>query len=156
MKIVYLDTYCEGGRTYEDYLENCEINGFTPCGEDSEDYWDWIREEIESDYEELFDNLKYAKINNNPCFVSGSVGRWDGRHTIVGKIFDNLSDAIKNCFYGGDDFEVYLEDGVVYVKALHHDGTNCFEIHILNEKGQDTNELDIDETCFGSYPKYLY
>lgn len=145
--ITYLDTYGNGGYTYADFVEYCkEENWDLPedelkiPAEDSHEFWEWINGQIEWDVEDFFENLKYAKDVNDPCEVSGTLGLWWGNPTIEPKKFDTLVDAISACWDKADAVQVTLEDGVVYVKAMHHDGTNCFEIRPEN----------------GTYPEYLF
>ena len=67
--------------------------------------------------------------------ITGSLGLWNGRPTIAPVLCNNLVEAIEKCFGSCDDLEVNLENGHLEVLAKHHDGTNCFEIHILSKKG---------------------
>lgn len=140
-RITYLDTYNYNGLTYEDYCEWCrEEMDDEPADENSGAYWDWLAQERDVDTECFFINLKYSKENVRTCVINGKLGLWDGRHTIEPVECDTLEDAIRKCWSSCIDVEVYLEDGVVYVNAMHHDGTNCFEITPID----------------GKYSKYLY
>jgi hypothetical protein len=147
--MIYIDTYNDNGYTYEDFVEYCkEQNWDVPeeeldiPSEDSDEYLEWVRTTVEDDIECFFTNLKYAKgVVNEPCEITGSLGLWYGRRVIIPTVCDNLAEAINRCWGSCDYVSVSLEDGVVYVRAAHHDGTNKFEI-----RPKDGNV----------YPKYLY
>lgn len=161
-KITWLDTYCEGGYSYEDYKQWCEDNEVGADVEGSKDYWNWISEMIADDVECFFENLKYTKgIVQQPCVVSGRLGLWWGSPKIENTMFNSLSDAVRECWGECDAVEVTSENGVVYVVAMHHDGRNCFEIRPLTERGAERME-EGEEICVGNhwhtgkYPKYLF
>ena len=141
-EIVFLDTYGEGDRSYSDYVEWCKEMGIEPAEEDSGIYWDWIRQEIDDDVECFFENLKYETgVTSKPCVITGSLGLWWGRPTIEPTECSDLAGAVRRCWGDCDAVKVTGLDGVVYVEAYHHDGTNHFEIRPKSGK---------------KYPKYLY
>lgn len=161
-KITYLDTYNNDGLTYEDYKEWCKEMEREPCEEDSGDYYAWLRDEVDINIECFFSNLRYAKgVAQNRCVVSGRLGLWHGRPTIEPVMCEDLEEAIRKCWGRCDDVEVVLENGVIYVNAMHHDGTNCFEIRPLTARGAQ-KMLDGEEICVGNhwhtskYGEYLY
>lgn len=160
-KITYLDTYNNDGLIYEDYKEWCEANDCEPLGEDGEDFYNWLHEETYMNVECFFENLKYSKDNDRRCVVSGRLGLWHGRPTIEPVMCEDLEEAIKKCCDRCDDVEVVLENGVVKVEGLHHDGRNYFEIRPLTMRGAQ-KMLDGEEICVGNhwhtskYGKYLY
>lgn len=161
-RVTWLDTYCEGGYSYEDYKQWCEDNEVGADVEGGEDYWRWINEQLTWDVECFFDNLKYTKgIIQQPCVISGTLGLWWGKAQIDIEMEDNLGDAVRRCAGTGDAFEVYSERGVVYVVAMHHDGRNCFEIRPLTERGAEKMR-EGEDICVGNhwhtgkFPKYLY
>lgn len=161
-KITYLDTYNNDGLTYEDYKEWCEEMEREPCGEDSGDYYAWLRNEVDINIECFFDNLKYAKgIVQNRCVISGQLGLWHGRPTIVPVMCENLDEAIRKCSENADDIVVKLDNGVVKVDGMHHDGTNHFEIRPLTMRG--AQKMLYGEDIYpgnhwhtSKYGKYLY
>lgn len=148
-EITYLDTYGEGGYSYEDFVEYCKDQNWDMQEDELEipaeysaSYWEWVRAQIEDDVECFFENLKYTKgIVNEPCVITGTLGLWWGRPKVLPTKCDNLIEAVKMCWGDCDDVRVTGLDGVVYVDAMHHDGTNCFEIRPKSGK---------------KYPKYLY
>lgn len=69
--------------------------------------------------------------------IFGSVGRWDGTSTgfdtFRGEDFASAFDkATKDCDY----IKVWDENGHLYMEGTHHDGTNCYEIKRLTERGE--------------------
>lgn len=159
--IRYLNTYCEGEYNYEIYLEWCKDNSTEPHPEGSEKYWRWIGDMIQNDIEDFFENLKYSPEPQHPCVISGSLGLWHGRPDIEPVMMPDLASAIRTCMDGADAVEVNLENGMVEVKAFHHDGTNLFEIRPLTDRGynlmNDGEDINVNSHWHtGRYPKYLY
>lgn len=142
-EITWLDTYCEGGYSYEDYKQWCEDN------------------EVGADVECLFENLKYSDCGKIPVVISGRLGLWWGRPTIEEVMCDSLGEAVKKCWGDCDAVQVTSKGGVVYVVAMHHDGRNCFEIRPLTERGIEKMR-EGEDICMGNhwhtskFPKYLY
>ena len=120
--------------SYEDYLEMCKEMDMKPKEEGSAEQIEEVIEYMNDDFGDFKSNLEYSKWNV-PCMITGSLGLWSGRPTIAPVLCDNLVEAIEKCFGSCDDLEVNLENGHLEVLAKHHDGTNCFEIHILSKKG---------------------
>ena len=130
---LYDDTYTP---TYDEYVETCDNNGIEPQGENSEGYWDYIAFCQQNYWDDLKINLKCSMEAMQPCLVTGSLGLWDGRRTIYPTRCDNLLQAIQRCCgHSIDNIVIDVEDGVVNVKAMHHDGTNHFYIQPLSKKG---------------------
>ena len=74
-------------------------------------------------------------FDRNTFILQGYCGTWRGRAKggFVFNSFKELSRAWEDCGY----IEIYDENGHLYVKCSHHDGTNLYEIRLLNEKGYD-------------------
>lgn len=159
--ITYLDTYCEGGYSYKDYVEDCEDNGIEPAEEDSNNYWSWIHMRVWGDVDDFFVNLRYTEWDKTPCVISGRLGLWWGEPVIENEMCDSLGEAIKKCWGSCDDIEVTLENGVVHVSAMHHDETNYFEIRPLTARGAE-KMLEGEDICVGNhwhtfkFGKYLF
>lgn len=130
----YYDSMAWMDISYEDYKVWCEEMGKEVHPEGSKEYYQQCYSIFENDWDDFKDNMKYSKWNV-PCMITGSFGLWNGRPTIVPVLCNNLVEAIEKCFETCDDLEVNLENGHLEVLAKHHDGTNCFEIHILSKKG---------------------
>lgn len=130
-----LTTYVDDSLTRDDYEEFCEINDITPG--DDDDFEEWKREEADRTWDDDMDNLEYIMANDR-FLITGHVGAWDGRHEIRPMKATGLLNAIKRCRSNDYlDIEVKLntETGIVEYYGHHHDGTNCFEICKLSDKG---------------------
>ena len=141
----YYDSMAWLSLSYDDYKEWCEEMEEEIHPEHSEKYWDQCRRIFENDWDDFKCNMKYSKWNV-PCMITGSLGLWNGRPNIAPVYCKTLIDAIAKCSDRCDDAEVNLKDGYIEVLGKHHDGTNCFEIHILSKKGLREVER----------PKYYY
>lgn len=66
--------------------------------------------------------------------LQGTCQSWDGRHA-AGTIFTDFmkiyNKAMRSCNYA----KLYDENGHFYFECAHHDGTNCYEIKKLTNKG---------------------
>lgn len=83
------------------------------------------------DFEANFKNF----FDSHTFILQGTIGTWRGKAK-GGYIFDSfneLSKAWDDCEY----VKIYDENGHLYIKCSHHDGTNHYEIRMLNEKGYD-------------------
>ena len=65
----------------------------------------------------------------------GEIGLWHGTYKAgdIGEFWDLYYKAIKDCDY----IKIYDENGHMYITCSHHDGTNHFEIKILNDNAED-------------------
>ena len=139
---------------YEAFQEWCDDNDInkTLFDEDSDTFHNWIWDTLNIEYDDLMMNIKYSK-QNTECVVLGCIGRWNGRFEIAVTKFNTLKDAIKECIYNMDYFIIKIENGVIYVTSIHHDGRNTFEIHLLNKKGCEIQNIEkLDKPCY--YKKY--
>jgi hypothetical protein len=116
--------------SYADYLDYCEANMITPAENKSAEYYEWVYEEIAVNFTADMEAIKDFDAYNNPVTVRGSLGLWDGVHEIVPKEMETVYDAILVCIGSSDVAEVEVEwnNGVIVVRAYHHDGVNVFEI----------------------------
>lgn len=89
----------------------------------SADWWDQVRLDLS-----LF------------CFGStwimvGVNEKWNGKFA-AGTVFDDFTEmfckAAKDCDY----WKIWDENGHLYFQCSHHDGTNCYEIKRVTEKGE--------------------
>lgn len=112
--------------SYEDYLDYCEGNRMTPAEDGSAVFYEWCQEDAESCFLEDLENIK--EFYDEPVIVRGTLGLWDGKHEIVPSRKESVYDAIKDCYSGCEDVDVEWDDGVIVVRAYHHDGCNVFEI----------------------------
>jgi hypothetical protein len=148
--------YTEWFEVFKEYCMDNDID-HTQYNEDSERFINWLYDSLSMDWDDLMTNIKYDKNNNVDCVVTGSLGLWDGRHDIDTKHFPTLDRAINACISGCDYIIITENEGVINIKGIHHDGTNNFEIHKLNDKGYDAhcddkdlnNEIYFDKFNFG-------
>ena len=144
----YFDSFWWLNFSYEEYKEMCEECDWPIHEEGSDGYWADLHDVTSSDWDAFRENMKYGPYKNKRCMITGTLGLWNGRPDIVPVLCDNILDAVSKCISGRgiEDWDIKTEDGHVVVNAHHHDGTNCFEIHILSKKG----EKEVDRE------KYLY
>jgi hypothetical protein len=98
-----------------------------------------------SSFEEFIEEIEYGEVAQRPCVVCGTVGTWQGDRAICAKRFDNLKDAIYACVNPCDDVVISQRASNILVDVYPRDGTNYFEIHVLNDKGvrADENRCDL-------------
>jgi hypothetical protein len=89
---------------------------------------------------EFIEEIEYSEAAQRPCVVCGTVGTWQGDRAICAKRFDNLTDAIYACVNPCDEVVISQRASNIIVDGYHHDGTNYFEIHVLNDKGVRADE----------------
>lgn len=96
-------------------------------------------------FEEFIEEIEYSDVAQRPCVVCGTVGTWQGDRAICAKRFDNMKDAIYACVNRCDEVVISQRASNILVDGYHHDGTNHFEIHVLNDKGvrADENRCDL-------------
>lgn len=96
-------------------------------------------------FEEFIEEIEYSEVAQRPCVVCGTVGTWQGDRAICAKRFDNLKDAIYAYVNPCDEVVISQRESNILVNVYHRDGTNNFEIHVLNDKGvrADENRCDL-------------
>ena len=119
---------------YSFYEEYCLDNDIICKDRESNDFYEWVGETLNMDWDDFFTNLKYDKDNNCECVVLGSLGLWYGRREIQAN-FVTLKEALYKCVGCGEYITISENNGVIEVIVSHHDGTNYFDIHKLNKKG---------------------
>lgn len=127
---------------YEDYVDFCKNNGIEPSEENSDDYWEYVSDSHENDWDYLRLNLGHGSDNaNEPCVITGTLGLWNGNKTVLPVRCETLFAAIKRCFGQSiDNIVAIWEDGEVHVTAYHHDGENHFTINRLSKRGLQASE----------------
>jgi hypothetical protein len=137
---------------YQSYLEDCEEMEVEPASEDSNDYWYWVSDRIQCDYDCFFDNLKHSKADSECYIITFSLGLWNSNPTgYIQKVFTNLGDAIKAALESSRDYldyEVKFLNGAIQVCGAHHDGRNYFTIRqlsCLGKKWFDDEDVDWDD-----------
>lgn len=96
-------------------------------------------------FEEFIEEIEYSDVAQRHSVVCGTVGTWQGDRAICAKRFDNMKDAIYACVNHCDEVVISQRASNILVDGYHHDGTNHFEIHVLNDKGvlADENRCDL-------------
>ena len=127
--------------------EGTDMAGLT--GYSTLTFWDWYYEELNREEEDFWDSFRLA-IKDEPLYtrsvITGSCGTWMGDREIVPTLVDNLYDAVIKCLKDCDYYNLTIKDNVLYVQGTHHDGTNYFEIRLVNSDNYDKiNYWDDDE-----------
>lgn len=95
--------------------------------------WDEIYFQDRVNWEDELENLKQWFVGYR-FLLCGTVGRWNGSFA-AGTVFDDFEktfyEAIRDCDY----WKIWDENGHLYIKCSHHDGTNFFEIKRITERG---------------------
>ena len=120
------------------------------------DIYNYLYEQSSIEWSDFLDNLKYSGICQNDFIIVGSLGLWDGRRSIDPLKIDNLIEAIERCC-NGDYITIKKVNGHIGVTSIHHDGTNSFDIFMLNDKGVNAKEnANLESRCYHkAMPKYL-
>lgn len=100
--------------------------------------WDLDGDQNEDELEFVVGMLK-AHWNGAPIGVDADLGLWDGHHHVIG-MFNKLDDAIRAC----NPTEIYVENGRVFIRYIHHDGTNTYELRQLTKRGQAWLDYNLD------------
>lgn len=108
-----------------------------------------LASEIESDDFMIILNELKSFFDGKTVMFTGAIGRWDGTHTgfDIGDFDDLFSKYTVDCDY----FEIYDDDGALYIRCSHHDGTNLFQIFTLTNKG--ARAFDDWQYSYGKYAK---
>ena len=146
-----IDTF---NRNAEDYVEDfeiyCEDNEYVIRGEGTDmeglylggkiTFWDWYYRTMNDEDNDFWEDFRLA-IKNEPlftrCVITGNLGLWNGRKTIVPTLVDNLYDAVMKCLTDCELYKLTIKDNVLYVEGSHHDGNNSFEIRLVNSDNYD-------------------
>lgn len=110
-----------------------------------------VMDTVYADAEMNFDDFKYEfgkfiKDSRNGFLLCGICGLWNG--TYDGGCYVNNFDDLYKFWDNCSDIKVYDENGHLYIKAGHHDGTNYAELKELTDKGceyKDNHYWDSDE-----------
>jgi hypothetical protein len=116
----------------EDHGEDSEVPG-----DGSQEYWDWVNDMQELDFDDFKGNFPYTPLAGKLCLVHGYFGGWDG-HRDGGKVMrmDSADDLFKCVAGHADRVDVYLDADGLHVTNCHHDGTDHYQVEILTEAGE--------------------
>ena len=114
----------------------------------SDGIYDKAYDEIDMWYEDELANLKFAPFNGDVIAV-GTLERWNGSFAAY-KDLDagDLGQAFRQVMgsFGGDNtFEVYYEDGSVFVSQTGHDNPTNPSLFEIRELPEDKTFDDLEE-----------
>ena len=134
INVVYFDnTNFDFDEYKEWFMKNNDIKDDEEVTDD--DAHNFIYDCIKEDYDDFFTNLMCSENDDNHCVITGRLGLWNGTPQIEPCVCPSMTDAIKKCLYNMDNAIIKQVNGHLEVVGIHHDGRNCFEIHLLNDKG---------------------
>lgn len=119
-----IDTYLDMAK------ESMEDIGIDEANE--EEIWQCAGDLAQEDFTNTMDELK-SFFEDKTVMFTGAVGRWCGTSSgfDVGDFDDLFSRYTKDCDY----FEIYDDNGALYISCSHHDGSNFFQVFVLTNKG---------------------
>lgn len=95
-------------------------------------------------FEDFMENLRYSSIAQRACVITGRLGLWNYSLKIAPLVCKTMVEAIYKCVNECDQCRISQRASTIIVEGFHHDGTNRFEIHVLNGKGLDADESRCD------------
>ena len=95
-------------------------------------------------FENFMEDLTYSAIAQRACVITGRLGLWNVSSEIVPTVCKTMAEAVYKCVDKCDQCRISQHASTIIVEGFHHDGTNRFEIHILNEKGRNADESRCD------------
>lgn len=134
-RIIY-DSYDLWEQYADDAREILAENGNQEPSE--EEIWEEIYFYDEVNWSEELERLQEF-FDGSRWLAMGTVGLWTGRHA-AGDVFDCFDDFFHQAARDCSHWKIWDENGHLYFQASHHDGTNCFEIKRLTERGADVLE----------------
>ena len=142
--------------TYSDYLEYCDDMGETPAPDNSNTFYNWVADMQSDNFETDLDNCRNSSILANTKFlVTGKLGLWWGRPTILPEIISDFDEVVERI--SEDNIEAWYDTDCIYITASHHDGTNSFEVFIIKENA-DISALEdrIEKEKYDFNPRGAY
>lgn len=130
--ITLFSNYYGEGYNFEEekaMLEECNEREFS-----NKAVWEHIYDMEREDYENAMHELKKV-FGSRKVIAAGSAGTWRGSFEAA-KIFDNVEAALRSITKDCDYIKIESLNGHVKVTASHHDGTNCFDLKVLTERGE--------------------
>lgn len=109
--------------------------------------WQEFEEENGINWDILTDELENF-FGHDTYILRGTVGTWMGRRE-AGVVSNNFMGVIYKAINNCDYIKITDVNGHLYLECTHHDGTNCYEIKKLTDKGIDylfNYENNWDET----------
>lgn len=114
-----------------------EINDLPlELAEDENEHYEYINMTLQEYLDDVKTEIEYHEnIHGMKTYlIIADLGLWYGNRR-GGKVVKGLWNAISSTF---EDYNtIYQEGRTLKIDAIHHDGTNCFEIYELTEKGEE-------------------
>ena len=130
--------------------------------EDNEtDFMDWESTQKGYDFDDLITNLNYSTIKYKMCVIVGSVGTWRGRFEIEHYFCKDIETAIYKCVEGCEIRSIIRKGNHIEVNVYHHDGSNSFNIFVLNDLWESRYHRNGEVSIHNSQntfkiPKYIF
>jgi len=127
----------------KDYLINCEETDIEPTENGEIGYFNEILE-----FCDWRDSISELDVFNNYALI-GTLGLCNGEKKIEIEVNNNPIELIEKCLSSSiNDIEIYLINGIIEIKAYHHDGTNHFHLVALNKRADKyilNNDIENDD-----------
>ena len=125
------------------------------------DFMDWESRQKGYDFDDLITNLNYSPIKNKTCAIVGSVGTWRGKFEIEPYFCKDIETAIYKCVEGCEIRSIIRKGNHIEVNVYHHDGSNSFNIFVLNDLGESRYRENGKVSIHNSQntfkiPKYIF
>ena len=125
------------------------------------DFMDWESTQKGYDFDDLITNLNYSPIKNKMCVIVGSVGTWRGKFEIEPYFCKGIETAIQKCVEGCEIRSIIRKGNHIEVNVYHHDGSNSFNIFVLNDLGESRYRENGKVSIHNSQntfkiPKYIF
>ena len=125
------------------------------------DFMDWESTQKGYDFDDLITNLNYSPIKNKTCAIVGSVGTWRGKFEIEPYFCKDIETAIYKCVEGCEIRSIIRKGNHIEVNVYHHDGSNSFNIFVLNDLGESRYRENGKVSIHNSQntfkiPKYIF
>lgn len=118
----------------EEMQELALVNGLIEEGETASDnlIWELRCEEDSLQWDETKEELTRF-FNGKTVIFYGTIGTWRGAFAggQVGEFWELFYKAVRDCDY----ISLTDENGSLFLKCSHHDGTNNFRIKVLTDAG---------------------
>ena len=130
----------------------CEEEYFDNYGYEAEEgYFDFHPEEVYEEIENrLGDEVSNLDIDtSHQIILMGTLQRWNGPVSAYKLLSSNIGTSLRDSLsaFGGDNsFEIYVENGSLYISQLGHDNPTNPSIFEFRELNMDYDELEDDST----------
>ena len=133
-EIVFFNNY-EGYSFDFDTIKK-ELEKDNDCEFSEQAVWDYISTIERDDWECMLSDLKEI-AGSSKIILNGLAGTWQGKIECA-QIYNDIEEAIYKITKDCDYVKVWSENGHLYIKASHHDGTHNLELKLITEKGWET------------------